>query len=68
MMPESNRRSFLGLLGIGAVSAPLAVKAAADTSIASMAGVTSLGLGNSGVGLAIGGGQAVGGCGNGSNG
>jgi hypothetical protein len=33
---KANRRGFLGLLGIGAVSAPLAAKAAADAEIAKL--------------------------------
>lgn len=36
---KPNRRSFLGLLGIGAVSAPLAAKAAADAEIANLTGL-----------------------------
>ena len=51
---KANRRGFLGLLGVGAVSAPLAAKAAAD---AAMAGQTNLnphgllGFGNASLGL-----------------
>lgn len=33
---RTNRRSFLGLLGVGTVSAPLAAKAAAEQEIASL--------------------------------
>lgn len=33
---KTNRRNFLGLLGIGSVSAPLAAKTAADQEIASL--------------------------------
>lgn len=36
---RTNRRRFLSLLGIGAASAPLAVKAAADAEIASLTGL-----------------------------
>jgi hypothetical protein len=42
---KANRRSFLGLLGVGAASAPLAAKAVADTEIAKLAGISTNGFG-----------------------
>jgi len=61
---KANRRGFLGLLGVGAVSAPLAAKAAADSVIAeqmSMGPYGLIGLGNASLGLPGGGppGQVV---------
>jgi len=47
----TNRRKFLSLLGIGAASAPLAAKAASDAIIAQGMGVTTTGLGGTGLGL-----------------
>lgn len=41
---KANRRSFLGLLGVGAASAPLAAKAVADQQIASLSGIQTSGL------------------------
>lgn len=38
---KTNRRRFLSLLGVGAASAPLAAKAAADAEIARFAGIGS---------------------------
>lgn len=40
----ANRRRFLSLLGVGAASAPLAAKAAADAEIAKLANIGAYGI------------------------
>lgn len=41
---KTNRRRFLSLLGVGAASAPLAAKAAADAEISSLIGAARTGM------------------------
>lgn len=53
-----NRRRFLSLLGVGAASAPLAAKAAADAEIARFAGLGQNAIANTGIGLYSGAGSA----------
>jgi hypothetical protein len=55
-----NRRRFLSLLGVGAASAPLAAKAAADAEIAKLAGMSNQALASTGLGMFSGGSPAQG--------
>lgn len=48
---QANRRRFLSLLGVGAASAPLAAKVAADSEIAKLVGARSQALASTGLGL-----------------
>jgi hypothetical protein len=48
---RANRRSFLSLLGVGTVTAPLAAKAAVDDEITQLTNVGRAALSTSGIGL-----------------
>jgi hypothetical protein len=48
---KPNRRRFLSLMGIGAASAPLAAKVAADAEIAKLAGISNDTLASTGLGF-----------------
>lgn len=48
---QTNRRRFLSLLGVGAASAPLAAKAAADAEISKLAGISNQALASTGIGM-----------------